>query len=299
MSPDPDMPAAAGLVGAHFSTSKGLDQAVYTAKDLGCAVLQLFTKNGRTWKEKDLTSNQADTFCKARQAADITWVLSHCTYLINIASNDKDKLEKSRAALLAEMERSAALGIDYVVLHPGSHMGRGEEKGLETAAESLNRVLSKRGPSWPMLLLETTAGQGTNLGHAFEQFAFLLDRLDRPAAAGVCLDTSHMFAAGYDISGIKAYDQTMATLEKIIGLNRVHAIHVNDSKAPLGSRKDRHEHIGKGCIGTSGFELIMADQRLSHLPKILETPKELDKTPMDPVNLALLRRMIPEHQTVD
>ena len=173
-------------------------------------------------------------------------------------------------------------------------MGRGEEKGLEAAADSLNRVLSKRDSSWPMLLLETTAGQGTNLGHTFEQLAFLLDNLDSQGAAGVCLDTSHMFAAGYDISGAKAYEQTMAALEKKYRPQPGPRHPCQRFKSPFGLRKRPARAYRQGCIGASGFELIMADQRLSHLPKILETPKELDNVPMDPVNLALLRRMIPK-----
>ncbi|WP_022668902.1 deoxyribonuclease IV [Desulfospira joergensenii] len=287
-SPDP-----ATLVGAHFSTAKGIENSIYEAQGLGCRVLQVFTRNARTWKEKTPSDKEIKLFRRARQEAKIQWVLSHATYLINIASNDREKLEKSRTALEAEMNRSALLGIDHVVLHPGAHLGRGEEAGLETAAESLTRILENRKSTGPRLLLETTAGQGTCLGATFEQIAWLLDRVGRPDLSGVCLDSSHMFAAGYDLRTPLAWKKTRDQLDEIIGLGRIYAIHLNDSKTPLGSRKDRHDHIGKGHIGKTGFEMIMRDPGLIDLPKILETPKFNGDISMDPKNLAFLRNMIP------
>lgn len=292
MKSNSSFPDPASLVGAHFSTAKGLDQAVHEARNLGCRVLQLFTRNARTWKEKVLSQPQIALFRQTRQEAGICQVLSHTTYLINVASPDREKREKSRAALAAEMERSALLGIDHVVLHPGAHLGQGEKAGLETAAESLIQVLDARKHVGPRLLLETTAGQGTCLGHTFEQIAWLLDHVPFPEFIGVCLDTSHMFAAGYDLRIPRVYEETMTRLDSVIGLNRVYAIHLNDSKTPLDYRKDRHDHIGRGLIGKNGFEMIMKDSRLKDLPKILETPKSDGDIPMDPVNLSLLRNMI-------
>jgi deoxyribonuclease-4 len=281
------------LVGAHFSTAKGLEHAILQAEELGCGVLQIFSRNARTWKEKMPSQRQVDLFRETRKTAGIQTILSHCTYLINIASNEPEKLEKSRIALASEMERSALLGIDYVVLHPGAHMGQGDEKGLETAARSLSKVLEPLENSFtPRLLIETTAGQGTCLGHTFEQVAWLLDHTGIPDRTGVCLDTSHMFAAGYDLTTRQGYDRTMEQLEKTIGFERVFALHLNDSKVGLASRKDRHEHIGSGCIGEEGFKFIMTDPRFSTLPKILETPKLEDNAFMDPVNLSILRNMI-------
>ena len=285
-------PEPSSLIGAHLSIAKGLDQALFDAQDLGSRVVQVFTRNARTWKETMPSAQLVDAFHRARQVARIYAVLSHCTYLINIASNDKIKNHKSKAALEAEFQRSARLNIDHVVLHPGAHMGLGEKKGLETALKSLNQVLSNANPTWPRLLLETTAGQGTCLGHRFEHLAWILDRLESDHPCGVCLDTSHIFAAGYDLSHGRAYDKTMEELDRAIGFNRVFALHLNDSKTHAGSKTDRHEHIGKGRIGLPGFQMIMSDSRFKSIPKILETPKFSDATPMDPVNLSLLRKMI-------
>ncbi len=272
-------------LGAHFSVAGGLENALYTARDLHCNTAQIFTKNARSWKDPDLSQARIQTFLKVREETCIPWVFSHCTYLINIASNDREKLLKSRVSLAAELHRSGLLGLDGVVLHPGAHLGEGLERGLETARESINWVLDRDEGSFPKLLLETTAGTGTCLGSRFEEIGELINSLDKPEAVGVCMDTSHVFAAGYDIRTGQALENTLLAFNKYIGLSRLGLIHLNDSKPELGSRKDRHEHIGKGHIGDSGFSAIMQDKRLAPIPKVLETPKDNNGFPMDPVNL--------------
>lgn len=285
------------LLGAHFSTAGSLTRAVKEAEDLGCNVIQLFTKNARTWQEKALCPDDIRAFKTARKEAGIAFAFSHCTYLINVAADTPDKLSKSATALASELLRSASLGLDGVILHPGSHLGAGVEAGIEKAAKTLNQVFDQIRDGIldlvdapPRLLIETTAGQGTGLGHRFEQIADLLSRIENAGPAGVCLDTSHIFAAGYDLREPDAVDNTLAAFNDTIDLNRLFAIHLNDSRSDLGSRVDRHQHIGKGHIGQTGFRSIMTDPRLANIPKILETPKESDGIPMDPVNLDLLRR---------
>jgi deoxyribonuclease-4 len=192
-------------------------------------------------------------------------------------------------ALKQEMIRSSLLGIDYLVLHPGAHMGSGVTAGIEQAAKSIDYIFKTPDTQdWPRLLIETTAGQGTCLGHCFEQIAALLERTGHPEITGVCMDTCHMFAAGYDIRNPSSYNKVMSDFDSIIGFDRLFAIHLNDSQSRLGSKKDRHAHIGEGRIGKTGFKLIMNDNRLKNIPKIIETPKLLNGQEMDPVNLQQL-----------
>lgn len=278
-------------LGAHFSVAGGLENALFKARDLNCDAVQIFTKNARSWKEPELSQTRIRAFKAARKETGISWVFSHCTYLINIASNDGDKLEKSRNSLASEMERSGLLGLDGVVLHPGAHLGEGMEKGLDTARKSINRVLAINRGLFPELLIETTAGTGTSIGSRFEEIGTLINSLDRPEAVGVCVDTSHIFAGGYDLRSLKALDETLLAFNEHIGLSRLKLIHLNDSKPGLGSKKDRHQHIGKGQIGDSGFSAIMQDKRLHSIPKILETPKDDNGTPMDQVNLNRLKKL--------
>ncbi len=280
------------LLGAHFSIAGGLENAILTAEKFGCNVVQLFTKNARTWKEKMLGKAAIQAFIQERKHAGIKYVLSHASYLINIASNDKEKLKQSIHALECEMIRCSELEIDYLVLHPGAYLTAGEQKGVEQAAQSLKILFSSLPKTRTRLLIETTSGQGTCLGHRFEQIADILNKVDAHHRTGVCLDTCHIFAAGYDIRTTTPYNQVINNFHRIIGLDRLLAIHVNDSKTPLGSKKDRHEHIGAGCIGLKGFELIMNDKRLKQIPKILETAKEQNGLQMDPINLNTLFAMV-------
>ena len=283
------------ILGAHFSVAGGLENALYTARDLDCRAAQIFTKNARSWKEPDLSPDQIRRFVSARQETGVSFVASHCTYLINVAAAEETKRQKSIESLTAEMERSAGLGLDAVVLHPGAHLGAGVEAGLDRAAHSLEQVLSRNKNKFPRLLLETTAGTGTSLGSRFEELGVLIRRLLRrlgdDVKVGVCLDTSHVFGAGYDIRTAQALEETLETFDREIGISHLTLLHLNDSKPDLGSRKDRHEHIGLGKIGVNGFRAVMRSPALADIPKVLETPKELDGRPMDPVNLDRLREL--------
>lgn len=285
-------PAPTILLGAHFSIANGLENAIYRADKLDCRTLQLFTKNARTWKEKTPDAEEIRLFSQARQSAGVDVILSHASYLINIASPEAEKREKSIQALQSELDRSALLGIDHVVLHPGAFMASDEQSGIRKAGKALKRVLSHAPSPGPRLLIETTAGQGTQLGHTFEQLAQILAVAGHPDQTGICLDTSHIFAAGYDFTCRSSYTKTFSLFDEIIGVRHLFAMHLNDSKTGLGSRKDRHDHIGKGMIGRKPFGFIMNDPRLAHIPKILETPKYMGDTDMDPVNLKVLRDLV-------
>ncbi len=286
------MKASRPLLGAHLSIAGGLHRAIGSASALGCNVLQIFTKNASTWREKQLAENEIETFQKARKEAGISCVASHTSYLINIAGPDEKKSAMSFAALKQELIRCSQLGLDHAILHPGSHMGAGEDEGIQHAADMLNRLFEQTSGIATRLLLETTAGQGDCVGHALGQLADIVNRVADQNRVGICLDTCHIFAAGYDISTEEGYDRTMAEFERLIGFDRLFAIHVNDSKRECGSRVDRHEHIGKGRIGLPGFKLIMNDARLRPIPKILETPKREAGRDADPVNLNRLRALL-------
>lgn len=277
------------LLGAHFSISKGLHEAVYTAKSYDCNALQLFTKNANTWKERVLSKQEIDLFKKSKDETGIHLIASHTSYLINLASPEKNKHFMSCQALKKELVRSSMLGIPYVVLHPGSHMGSGAKEGMNRIADSINEIFMETGDNHTRLLLETTAGQGSSLGHTFEQLSSMLGSVKNIERIGVCLDTCHIFAAGYDIRTKTAYHQTIDTFQSIIGLKNLYLIHLNDSKKSLGSRVDRHEHIGEGSIGIKAFEYVMKDERLAHIAKIIETPKEKEGKEWDKVNLKRLR----------
>lgn len=279
------------FLGAHFSIAGGLENSLLTAKSLGCNALQIFTKNSRTWQEKDLDQSTVNRFLDQKKTSGVDVILSHASYLINIASPDKEKLGKSIHALICEFHRCASLRVNYLVLHPGSFIEDTMDNGMNRAVESLKTVLAQTRPKFPRLLIETTAGQGSNLGSSFEQIAYILEKTGSHSRTGVCLDTSHIFASGYDIREKAAYDQTMSEFDRIVGLDRLYAIHLNDSKTDLGSKKDRHDHIGQGCIGIKAFELIMTDPRLKNTIKIIETPKHQDGTDMDKVNLDRLLRI--------
>ncbi len=260
------------LLGAHVSIAGGFDKAVIRGENIGCDSIQIFTKSQRQWSAKKIDESQVKLFKKALSRSRIKAVVVHTAYLINLASPKKDTLEKSQKAFLEEMDRAETLGIPYLVHHPGAHLDVGEKKGIELIAEGLNISLSARRGYKVMPLLETTAGQGTNLGYKFEELVAIRDLLEEKEWVGVCLDTSHIFAAGYDIRTKDAYEKTMETFDEIIGLSLLKAVHLNDSKIDLGKRVDRHEHIGKGKIGLEAFSFLVNDERLKSIPGCLETP---------------------------
>ena len=277
------------LLGAHFSIAKGLHQALFTARDYGCTAVQVFTKNSNTWKEKTLSNEDIRLFEEARKKTGIKHIASHTSYLINLASPEKKKYAMSREALKQELIRCAALKIPFVVLHPGSHMESGADAGIKRIASAVNSVFDGLPKNPTRLLLETTSGQGFNLGHTFEQLAFIMEKIEHKDHLGVCLDTCHVFAAGYDLRTRAAYKKTMMTFESVIGLDHLYWIHLNDSMREMGTRIDRHEHIGQGFIGETAFRMLMNDSRLRNIPKVLETPKGESKKDWDQINLAKLR----------
>ena len=277
------------FLGAHLSIAKGLPQALYKAKALGCNALQIFTKNASTWKERILSKAEIDSFKATIKKTGIKSIASHTSYLINLATLGGKKHVMACNALKQELVRSSLLDIPYVVLHPGSHMGIGEKEGIRQIAESLNQVLDAGKDCKPRILLETTAGQGTSLGYTFHQLASIMDQVKIKDKIGVCIDTCHIFAAGYDIRTESLYNKTIDSFNSIVGIDNLYLLHLNDSKKDLNSRVDRHEHIGQGFIGGNAFKLLMNDSRFSQIPKIIETPKEKKQTAWDKTNLNLLR----------
>jgi deoxyribonuclease IV len=272
-----------------MSISGGVEKAVVRGQEVGCEAIQIFTKNSNQWKAKPLMATEVKAFRDACQTAGIGPVIAHSAYLINLAAPDETLYEKSIQASLDELQRCELLDIPYLVIHPGAHLGTGEEQGLTRIAAAINRIHREAPKLRAGLTLEVTAGQGTVLASKFEHFAAILAQVDEPEHLGCCLDTCHLLAAGYDFRTRQGYDQMMDAWNSLVGIERIRAIHLNDSKKDLGSRVDRHEHIGQGYIGTQGFELLLNDPRLSHLPMVLETPKEDNA---DVHNLAMLRSLM-------
>jgi len=275
-----------------MSIQGGVHRAIERGEKLGCTALQLFTRNNVQWQAASLGDGDCERFGEAWHGSGIGPVVAHANYLINLASADARVVALSLDGLIVELQRAAALGIRWVVLHPGNHQGAGEEKGLRRIADLSRKALDATGDLAAGLLLETTAGQGTSLGCRFEHLAWLRDAIGVPDRLGVCFDTCHVFAAGYDLRTPGGYDAVMAEFDRIVGVERIRAIHVNDSKRELGSRVDRHEHIGRGKLGRQAFRCLMRDRRFAAVPKLLETPKTDSRgKEWDPVNLALLRRL--------
>jgi len=279
-------------LGAHMSAAGGLENAITIAVDAGCQTVQLFSANQRQWKAKRLTNDEIDVFKQTYADSGLVEMVVHASYLINLAAINAETYKKSLVALKDELTRCDQLGIDYTVLHPGAHMGEGEDTGVAKIVKSLNKVLDA---DWNCtLLLETTAGQGSSVGCKFEHLAAIIGGVNDASHLGVCLDTCHVFAAGYDIKSEKGYQQTIKDFDRIIGLERLKVLHINDSKTDFASHVDRHEHLGKGKIGKSGFAHIVNDKRLNKLPLILETPKGTSPggRDFDKLNLATLRRLV-------
>jgi deoxyribonuclease-4 len=249
-----------------------MPHAVERGLELGCEAIQVFTRNQRQWTPKPLAQDEIDAFrAGARGASYATRTVSHASYLINLCATDAAILKKSKRAFVDEIERCAALGIPFLCVHPGSHVGAGEEAGLRAIAASIKEALKATRGKRVTILLENTAGQGTNLGWRLEHLGELL-RTIRSKRVGVCIDTCHLFAAGYDLRTPKAYDKTIDALDEAVGLDRIRAWHLNDSKHPLGSRRDRHENIGEGALGRAAFRRLVNDERFADAPALLETP---------------------------
>ncbi|HZO87011.1 MAG TPA: deoxyribonuclease IV [Chthonomonadaceae bacterium] len=284
-------PAVPGrLLGAHMPTAGGLHKSLLAGKAIGCTAVQLFTSSPRQWSHPPLSAEEVAAFHAAREQTGIAFTVAHDSYLINLAAPAADVLERSRKAFRAELDRANQLGIPWVVTHMGAHLDQGEEPATQRLIESLQRVLEETDAEGYAagVALETTAGQGTGLGYRFEQLAEVLSGVGPHPRLGVCLDTCHVFVAGYDLRDPDAYQQTWAAFDGILGLDKLKIIHANDSKKPLGSRVDRHEHIGEGQIGIGAFARLVTDPRLAHLPIIIETP---DSATMHAVNLARLKRL--------
>ena len=281
------------LLGAHQSIAGGLHRAFDRILAVGGESLQIFTANQRQWRVKPPAAEEIRLFAEKWQACGQMPVASHGSYLINLAAADPVAAAKSIAAFADELGRCLQLGLGFVVLHPGSHLGAGVEAGLEAVARNLDQALEQAGvPATGLkVLLETTAGMGTALGSRFAELGWLLGRSRYAHNLGVCIDTCHIFAAGYDLRDPAAYERTMDELEREVGLARVHFVHLNDSKKGLASRVDRHEHIGRGEIGDEGFRLLLNDPRFARHPMTLETPKG-DDLAEDRENLARLRGLL-------
>jgi deoxyribonuclease-4 len=277
------------ILGSHLSIAGGLDRAPKRAGEYGFNAVGLFVRNQRRWNAKALSDEEAQAFINARAANGIVVAVAHSSYLINLAGKPEVRA-KSLAALADELDRCRQCHIEYLVMHPGSH--EDEKTGIAMVADGLNECLTGC-PTGPALLLETTSGAGKSLGGCFEQLAALLEALAPTDRFGVCLDTAHVFAAGYDIRTAEAYAETMRQFDSLIGLDQLRAIHVNDSMFAMGSRRDRHTHIGLGKIGLEGFAQLVRDPRLSDIPLILETPKEDNgnETDWDRVNAETLHRL--------
>jgi deoxyribonuclease-4 len=278
------------LIGAHMSIAGGVFNAIAHGVEMDCASIQLFTKSNNQWKAKVLTDEEVEKYSKDRKRAKINPVIAHTSYLINIASPKKDIHKKSVASLIEEIERCDLLDINDLVLHPGSYLDTTEEIGIKKIVDTLNSIFEKTHKSKTRIALETTAGQGTNLGYKFEQLAEMIEGIENKERVSVCMDTCHIFAAGYDIRDKKNYEKTIREFDDFIGLSYLKAIHLNDSKMEFGKKRDRHEHLGEGHIGADAFKFIMGDKRLKNVPKLLETPKERDGVKMDKVNLDILRK---------
>ncbi|MBI5042640.1 MAG: deoxyribonuclease IV [Nitrospirae bacterium] len=279
------------LLGAHMSIEGGVSNAPLRGKKVGCDAIQIFTKNNNQWKSKKITDKEITAFKENLDRTVIKAVASHNAYLINLASPRKNVYKKSLNAFYDEMQRAEELGLPYLVFHPGAHLGEGEDIGIKRIAESINLLLSKKPQTNLMLLLETTAGQGTHIGWRFEQLAEIINLVEQKEKMGVCIDTCHIFAAGYDISTEEGYVKTFDEFDRIICLKRLKLFHLNDSKKGLASRVDRHEHIGKGMLGLNTFKMLLNDKRFKDIPMILETPKEKDMKE-DKRNLSTLRYLI-------
>ena len=274
-----------------MSIGGGVHTAIERACSIQCTAMQMFVKNNMQWFARPLAREEINAFLKHRQRTALSAIFAHGNYLINLAATNPQFKANSLRALSEELTRADQLDLPFLVLHPGAHLGAGEEAGLNAIIASIDTVLRRIPRVKTKIALETTAGQGSCLGHRFEQIAYILRNVREPERLGVCLDTAHVFAAGYDIETTAGVRRMFRDFDRTIGLDRLVALHLNDSKTPRGSRVDRHEHIGQGQIGLEAFRFIMRDRRFSKIPKVLETPKEKNLAE-DVKNLTLLRGLM-------
>ena len=280
------------LLGAHMSIAGGIYRALLRGEEVGCSTVQVFLRSNMAWNPGQFTRKDVEKFRETQQNTGIRPVVAHNCYLVNLASTKAKTLERSLEATIGELERAQALGIPYLVMHPGAHLGAGEHAGLRKIARGIDQVLKSSGVMTVRILLETTAGQGTVLGWRFEQLAEVIALSGFADSLGVCYDTCHTFAAGYDIRTHEAYRATMREFDRILGLDKLLCFHFNDAVRGLGSRRDRHEHIGRGRLGKAAFAHLLQDERFTNVPKILETPKGTYRgRPWDTINLEQLRRL--------
>ncbi|GAB6166447.1 deoxyribonuclease IV [Thermostilla marina] len=280
-------------LGAHMSIAGGFDKAVDRAVEAGCDCFQVFTKNNNQWNAPPLTREQVSRFQRALEEAKLSPPIAHDSYLINLASPDDTLWRRSIDAMIVELQRADRLGIPGLVAHPGAFTTSTEEKGIARIVKAIDHIFRKTRAVATLLLLETTAGQGTSIGHRFEHLAEIIQETAFPERLGVCFDTCHVFAAGYPLAPHRRYLATMREFDKVLGLERIRAFHLNDSRTPAGSRVDRHAHIGQGQMGLEPFASVVNDRRFRGVPMCLETPKgELDGDMADRVNLRQLRNLI-------
>lgn len=282
----PDAPG--DLLGAHISTQGGLHTVFDRAKAIKATALAMFAKNSNQWKGKTLTDEAIATFKELRNVQPI---VTHASYLINLATTNELFHQKSIAAMIDELDRAERLGIHAVVLHPGAHLGAGPDSGLDQIARSLDQIHAAIPEHRAVTLLETAAGQGSCLGCTFEELGRVIALVDDKRRVGICIDTCHVFAAGHDIRTSEGYERMIEEVEQHVGIDNVGAFHINDSKRELGSRVDRHEHIGKGQLGLDAFAFVLNDERFARIPKMIETPKTVETT-SDRRNLRLLRSLM-------
>ena len=279
------------LLGAHMSIGGGVQTAIERGRSIKCTAIQMFVKNNMQWFARPLAREEIRAFLEHPQRGELLSIFAHANYLINLATTNPQFHANSIRALSEELTRTDQLELPFLVLHPGAHLGAGEEAGLHRIVDSINRVFRSIPKVKTKIALETTAGQGSSLGHRFEQIAYIIDNVREPERLCVCLDTAHILAAGYDIGSEAGAKKTFRDFDRVIGLDRLVAIHMNDSKTPRGSRVDRHQHIGQGQIGLDAFRFIMRDRRFRKIPKVLETPKGKELRE-DVINLRTLRRLV-------
>jgi deoxyribonuclease-4 len=260
-------------LGAHVSIAGGFHRALERGAELGCQVVQIFTSSNQQWRERPLADEEVEHWKHVRRATRVEPVLVHGSYLVNLGSPDATLWEKSFQALAHDYARCSRLGVEYLVIHPGAHLGSGEAAAIDRIARALDRLHHDHPENQTRVLLENTAGQGSSVGHRFEHLRDILAAVAAPTRLGVCIDTCHTFAAGYPLATARAWEATFSAFDRIVGVEQIRAFHVNDSKAALGARVDRHEQIGRGELGLSAFRLLVNDRRFAGLPMVIETPR--------------------------